>query len=94
MQKAFWIIPSFVIGFGAQLYTFVFYKEGRPYYAMENAIFGTIHSVLFVIPLACLICISVVSGLGKLSVSGVNSAKNYELGLVDSLRIFSGVLEF
>lgn len=65
MEKAFWLIPSFVIGFGAQLYTFVLYKVDRPYDATENAVFGILQPTLFVIPLACLICVSVVSGIGK-----------------------------
>lgn len=65
MQKVYLLIPSFVIGCGAQLYAFLFYKVDRPYDGIENAVFGILHLPLFVIPLACLICISLVSGIGK-----------------------------
>lgn len=65
MQKVFLLIPSFVFAVGVEYYSFVFYKVGRPYYRTENAVYGVVHRLSAMMPFACLICISLVSGLGK-----------------------------
>lgn len=58
-------ILSLIIGEGSQYYGVVFYQFGRPYYALENALYAALHRILFTVLGGYLMLCYMTNGYGK-----------------------------
>lgn len=56
-----------IIGYGFQCYAFDYFKTGKQYWDLENAIFATVHRFIYVVSYAFGAIVYITSGLGKLS---------------------------
>lgn len=54
------------LGYGFQWYAFDYFKVGKQYWALENAIFATVHRLIYVVSYAFGAVVYVTSDLGKL----------------------------
>lgn len=72
LQICLIIDSMLVVGLGSQYYALEFYKIGKPYNAVENALFACLHRLAFTLPFAITICIYVSSGLGKYLIGNIH----------------------